>query len=67
MKLFETKRRVERYDNIQILVEFCYIGGMAVAKRELDRETIPDHVLISLGCFGDTGGWTSKFKEYIVG
>jgi hypothetical protein len=27
----------------------------------IDREDIPHHVLVSLGCFGDTGGWSSKF------
>jgi hypothetical protein len=29
----------------------------------IDREEIPSHVIISLGCFGDTGGWGSKFGE----
>lgn len=33
--------------------------------RIIDSETIPDHVMISMGCFGDTGGWKSKFKEHI--
>lgn len=29
----------------------------------LDREEIPHHVLISLGAFGDRGGWVSRFAE----
>ena len=28
-------------------------------------EIVPEHVMISLGCYGDTGGWRSKFVEYI--
>lgn len=30
----------------------------------IDTEEVPDHVRISLGCFGDTGGWTSKFAVF---
>jgi hypothetical protein len=29
----------------------------------LDTEIVPEHVLISVGCFGDTGGWKSKFAD----
>lgn len=29
----------------------------------VDRERIPTHVLISLGCCGDTGGWRSRLCE----
>lgn len=32
--------------------------------QTIDHEFVPAHVTISLGCFGDTGGWTSKFTEY---
>lgn len=28
---------------------------------EIDCEDIPSHVLISLACCGDDGGWRSKF------
>ena len=31
--------------------------------RTLDQEVVPGHVVISLGAFGDTGGWMSKFTE----
>lgn len=31
--------------------------------RTIDREEIPGDVIISLGCFGDSGGWTSKFAR----
>ncbi|AGS81044.1 hypothetical protein [Caulobacter phage Cr30] len=30
----------------------------------IDEETVPDWAVISLGCFGDTGGWVSKFAKY---
>lgn len=33
--------------------------------KEVDREIIPSHVMISLGTVGDTGGWTSKFSTII--
>lgn len=28
--------------------------------RTVIAERVPDHVRISLGCFGDTGGWRSQ-------
>lgn len=31
----------------------------------VSTEIVPEDVLISLGCFGDTGGWRSAFAEYI--
>lgn len=31
----------------------------------LDTEVVPEHALISLGCFGDTGGWVSKWSELV--
>lgn len=31
--------------------------------QDVEREDIPHHVHVSLGCFGDTGGWSSKFWE----
>jgi hypothetical protein len=31
----------------------------------LDTEEIPDHALISLGCFGETGGWVSKWSDLV--
>ena len=31
--------------------------------RTLGREEVPEHALISLGAYGDTGGWVSKFSD----
>lgn len=32
----------------------------------VDEEIVPDHVVTSMGTFGDIGGkWTSKFKNWI--
>lgn len=33
----------------------------------IDEEIVPPHVLISRGCFGDTGGWVSKFASMRFG
>lgn len=30
----------------------------------IDREEVPADVKISMGCFGDTGGWVSKFVVF---
>ena len=30
--------------------------------KVLDEEIVPSHAKISDGCFGDTGGWVSKFS-----
>lgn len=33
---------------------------------DVDKEEVPAHVMISIGCFGtDSSGWTTKFKDYI--
>ncbi len=31
--------------------------------KTIDREEVPAHVRISQACFGDTGGWMSKFSN----
>lgn len=60
------KRRVlsYRYKNgftgVQVLQERRWWGW-----KTIDREVIPDYVIISLATFGDTGGWVSKFSEEI--
>lgn len=36
------------------------LGSHWVDVRE---ERVPDHVVISLGCLGDTGGWTSSLPQ----
>lgn len=32
--------------------------------KTIDYEEIPPHVLISIGAFGDTSGWQSKFAKF---
>lgn len=64
-KIIRTERVVERRGDRQYLIERHCIRGLVLCKRTIDEEVIPGHVLISLGCFGDTGGWRSKFAEYI--
>ena len=50
----------------QCLMKRWKLWGFTVWKREIDRETIPSHVSISMGCFGDyTGDWVSKFRDHI--
>ncbi|AFU86733.1 hypothetical protein D869_gp181 [Caulobacter phage CcrRogue] len=31
--------------------------------QTIDEEVVPDHVKISSGALGDTGGWVSKFTK----
>jgi len=42
---------------IQQLQERTFMGW-----KTIDEEEIPLRVRISMGCFGDTGGWVSKFS-----
>jgi len=46
------------YEGYQLLQEKRWWGW-----KTIDREEVPAHVKISLGCFGDTGGWVSKFHD----
>lgn len=32
--------------------------------KVLDEEIVPTDVKISMGCFGDAGGWQSKFIKF---
>lgn len=46
-------------------------GGWAVTQllqerrwwgwKTIDREEVPRHAVVSRGCFGDAGGWVSRF------
>lgn len=59
---------VERRGDFQYLVRFTWKRTwkwFGVKREVIERERIPDHVIISLGCFGDTGGWMSRFKDYM--
>ncbi len=47
------------YSGHQLLQEKRWWGW-----KTIDREEVPAHVRISMGAYGDTGGWTSKFAEY---
>lgn len=66
-----TRRYIERGDidytraTFQDLVEETRWRGILIWRRVLDTEQVPEHVLISLGAVGDTGGWKSKFAEFI--
>jgi hypothetical protein len=39
--------------------------GLFSVWREIDREVVPEDVMISLGVYGDTNGWVSRFGKYI--
>lgn len=49
-----------RNDSLQRLLKRTVLGWV-----EVDREVIPEHVMITLGCFGDVGDWKSKFSKII--
>lgn len=48
----------------QILYKTYRLFGKRIWRSEIDRETVPNHELISLACFGNST-WKSKFKDYI--
>lgn len=54
----------ERVREMQRLVRVTrtWLGS---SRKVIDSEEIPEHVMITLGCCGDTGAWRSKFKDYI--
>jgi len=35
-------------------------GGLLMSWETVEEERVPDQVRITLGCFGDAGGWTSR-------
>lgn len=37
--------------------------GLVKRWGTIEEERIPDHVIISVGCFGDTGGWSSRLPR----
>jgi len=47
------------WEGCQILQERRWWGWKTV-----DRENIPRDAIISRDCFGDTGGWVSKFTRH---
>ncbi len=59
---------VEKVEHYQQLVQYTHRKGwlFSATRREvIDEEVIPDDVIISLGCFGDTGSWRSRFAKHI--
>ena len=47
----------------QLQIQIPGLGGRWTV---LDEEEVPSHVKISQGCFGDTGGWISKFAKFVT-
>ena len=39
--------------------------GIVLSREVLGTEEVPEHVMISLGCLGDCGGWRSAFAPFI--
>lgn len=56
------ERETRDYQEIVTLVK---LFGLTLRTNVEDREEIPAHVAISLGAFGDAGGWRSRFAELI--
>lgn len=52
--------------DFQEIVTEVRILGFVLRTIVEDREQIPPHAAISLGAFGDTGGWRSRFAGFIA-
>lgn len=59
------ERKHREWDSWQNLIEQYYIFGLPFVRNIVDQEEIPREVYLNYLCFGDTGGWRSKFAEYI--
>lgn len=55
---------VQDWGSYQLLVKVWKWHGIQVWSRVIDREDIPEHVIISLGTLG-YAEWTSRFAEHI--
>lgn len=49
----------------QWLVKQWVFMGRVVWWRVVDRELVPAHAVVSMSAYGDTGGWRSKFSDYL--
>lgn len=58
------ERIVRKAVNAQVLRREWLLFGLVVWYRTIDREEIPAHVPLVKACFGDTGGWVSKFAPF---
>jgi hypothetical protein len=52
-------RSLRSYEGYQLLQERRWWGW-----KTLERVDVPECVYISLGAFGDTGGWVSPFARH---
>lgn len=64
---FKVKRfmRANSWKGWQILFQTWYLFGIPIWRKTVDREEIPQHILIQYATLGDCIGWTSKFAKYI--
>ena len=54
----------EHYNVLQVkLTNWLSILRHGSLWKDVEREKIPGHALISLGCLGDTGGWSSALLQ----
>jgi hypothetical protein len=69
--MFTTETVVQRYSHRreykswQCLEKRYYLFGFEIWRKELDREEIPQHILIQYLTMGDWRGWESKFIDYL--
>lgn len=59
---------IKEDETYQRLVEIQVVIGRFrsyTRKKILDTIEVPQHVMISMACYGDTGGWVSPFAEYM--
>lgn len=52
----------DHYENL--LVRETMFLGLVIRRLILDSEHVPGCAIISNGCFGDTGGFVSKFAPF---
>lgn len=62
MKLI--RQRVVRRGRLQHLVCVLKLWRIQIFLWTLDTEEVPGHVDLCWRCFGDTGGWVSKFAPF---
>lgn len=58
------RRRSMTDDRYQELRKEWLLFGIVIWSVVLDSEEVPLFVILSNACFGDTGGWVSKFAPF---